>query len=131
MLYRRGFRRVFMPEHCYHVLRKSTCEAVWADLGPEIAAATAGKFRDADREFWWQLLVYAYEDKLHDPIHELSLGRAHLSFADVDHSRIMRTYVQSRLLMLSRFPDHTVCFNSIPASWYDRMTRYFETHLGA
>ena len=129
MLYGRGFDRVFMPEHCYHVLRKSTCERVWEELHDEITAAIAGKFRDENREFWWQLLIYAYEDKLHQPIHERSLGKVHLSFSEVDHSRIMSAYVQSRLLMLSRFPDHTVCFNTIPASWYDRMHRYFEMHL--
>jgi hypothetical protein len=129
MLYARGFARVFMPEHCYHVLRKSTCEAVWKDLADEMGAAIAGKFRDENREFWWQMLVYAYEDKLHKPIHELSLGKVHLSFAEVTNSRLMSAYVRSRLLMLSWFPDHTVCFNTIPESWYDRMHRYFEMHL--
>jgi hypothetical protein len=129
MLYARGFDRVFMPEHCYHILRKSICEQVWEELRDEITAAIAGKFRDENRELWWQLLVYAYEDKLHQPIHELALGKAHLSFAEVTHSRIMSAYVRSRLLMLSRFPDYTVCFNTIPPSWYDRMHRYFEMHL--
>ncbi len=129
MLYGRGFERVYMPEHCFHILRKSTCEAVWRDLPDQIAAAIDGKFRDEDREFWWQLLVYAYEDKLHEPIHVLALGKAHLSFADVAHSRLMTAYVASRLVMLSRFPDHTVCFNTIPPTWYDRMHRYFEMHL--
>jgi hypothetical protein len=94
-----------------------------------MAAAIAGKFRDENREYWWQLLVYAYEDKHHAPIHELSLGKVHLSFAEVTNSRIMSAYVQSRLLMLSRFPDHTVCFNTIPPSWYERMHQYFQMHL--
>jgi len=129
MLYERGFDRVFMPEHCYHVMRKSTCERVWDNLRDEMKAAIAGKFRDENREYWWQLLVYAYEDKLHEPSHELSLGKVHLSFAEVTRSRIMSAYVQSRLLMLSRFPDHTVCFNTIPPSWYGRMHRYFQMHL--
>ncbi len=129
MLYGRGFSRVFMPEHCYHIMRKSTCERVWTVLGDEMTAAIAGKFRDENREYWWQLLVYAFEDDQHEPIHKLALGKAHLSFSEVAHSRIMRAYVRSRLLMLSRFPDHTVCFNTIPPSWYDRMHRYFEMHL--
>jgi hypothetical protein len=129
MLYARGFDRVYMPEHCFHTLRKSTCEHVWKELGDEMKAAIAGKFRDENREYWWQMLVYAYEDKLHKPIHDLALGKAHLSFADVEHSKLMSAYVNARLVMLSKFPDHTVCFNTIPPSWYDRMHRYFEMHL--
>jgi hypothetical protein len=129
MLYARGFESVFMPEHCFHPLRKSTCEYVWNELRSEMLAAVNGKFRDENRELWWGMLVYAYEAKLHKPIHELALGKAHLSFADVTHSRIMKAYVNARLLMLSRFRDHTVCFNTIPPSWYDRMQRYFDLHL--
>lgn len=129
MLYARGFERVYMPEHSYHVMRKSTCERIWEELADEMKAANAGKFRDENREYAWEVLVYAYEDKLHAPTHELALGKAHLSFADVAHSKIMSAYVSARLLMLSQFPDHTVCFNTIPPSWYGRMRRYFEMHL--
>jgi hypothetical protein len=130
MLYERGFARVYMPEHSYHVMRKSTCEQVWDAHRDELAAATALKFRDDNRAFWWQLLVYAYEDKIHEPIHDLALGHAHLSFNDVERSKVMSAYVRARLLVLSRFRAHTVCFNTIPPSWYDLMHRYFAMHLG-
>jgi hypothetical protein len=130
LLYDRGFERVYMPEHSYHVMRKSTCEHVWAMHGDELAEATALKFRDDTRAFWWQLLVYGYEDDLHDPIHELSLGLTHLSFNDVERSKLIRAYVTARLFLLSRFRPHTVCFNTIPPSWYDTMHSYFALHLG-
>jgi hypothetical protein len=130
LLYARGFDRVYMPEHAYHVMRKSTCAHVWAELHDELTAATALKFRDDTRAFWWQLLVYSYEDQLHAPIHELALGGDHLSFADVERSRIISAYVRARLVMLSRFPSHTVCFNTIPASWHEAMHQYFALHLG-
>jgi hypothetical protein len=130
LLYARGFDRVYMPEHSFHIMRKSTCEHVWDVLRAELTEATALKFRDDNRAFWWQLLVYAFEDKLHAPLHELALGGAHLSFADVERSRFLSAYVRLRLLMLSRYPAHTVCFNTIPPSWYDLMHRYFAMHLG-
>lgn len=129
MLYERGFERVYVPEHSYHAMRKSTCEHVWDVHREDLASATTLKFKDDTRAFWWQLLVYAYEDLLRDPIHELTFGNAHLSFHDVERSKLMGAYVLARLLVLSRFPAPTACFNTIPPSWYGLMHRYFAMHL--
>ena len=131
LLYQRGFDRVYMPEHSYHVMRRATCEALWDALHDELWASVQPKFRDDSVALAWQLLVYAFEDKLHDPIHELSIVGPHVSFADVERSRIMRAYVRWRLFRLRRSRSHTVCFNTIPPSWHDRMHRYLAAHLEA
>lgn len=129
LLYGRGHTKVYMPEHSFHVFRKSTCEHVWRELHDELTETTALKFRDENRCLLWQVLVYGYEEQLHEPTHELSVS-THLSFHDVEHSKVISAYVLARLLMLSRFPSYTVCFNTIPPSWYDLMHRYFSMHLG-
>jgi len=130
LLYEHGWDRVYMPEHSYHVMRKASCEALWEEFHDEMWASVQPKFRADDVALAWQLMVYALEDKHHEPIHELTFVGAHLSFADVEKSRVMRAYVSSRLFLLSRFRSHTVCFNTIPPSWHDRMHRYFATNLG-
>ena len=131
LLYGRGFDRVYMPEHSFHVFRRDTCELVWRELRAELEPAVALRFRDDARAWFWQMMVDTYEHVHHAPEHVLSLGGAHLSFADVEHSRVMSAYVKSRLWWLQRFPLHTVCFNTIPPSWYDAMHAYFEAHLRA
>lgn len=129
LLHDHGFDRTFQPEHSIHVFRISTCVHAWDQLGAELGAAAALRFNDEDRSLFWQLIVYTYEGQLHDPVHELALDGAHLSFFQVDRSRLISLYVRARLLWLSRFPRHTVCFNTIPPSWYEVMHRYFAMHL--
>ena len=129
LLYARGFAKVYMPEHSFHVFRKSTCKHVWAELHAELTESCALKFRDENRCLIWQLLVYAYEDQLHHPVHELALS-SQLSFNDAEDSKLIRGYVLARLFLLSRYPPYTTCFNTISPSWYDLMHRYFSMHLG-
>ena len=129
LLYERGFEMIYMPEHSFHVFRKSTCRHVWAELHAELTESSALKFRDDNRCLIWQVLVNAYEDHLHEPVHELSLT-SHLSFHDVERSKLISAYVLARLLLVSRFPPYTICFNTIPPSWYAMMHRYFSMHLG-
>ena len=128
LLYASGLRRVYMPEHSIHVMRRSTCEHVWCVHGELLEATTALKFRDDDRALFWQMLAYAYEDVLHAPRHVWSWNGCHVSFADVDKSALVRLYVRLRLRMLAR--HHTVCLNTIPPSWYEPMHRYLTARLG-
>lgn len=130
MLHELGFRRVHCPEHSFHVMRRSTCERVWAELGPRLNEAVALRFRDDDRSLFWQTLVNSFEERDHRPRTVRTFNAVHLSFAHVEESRWMAAYVWLRLLLLPLVSPRTMCFNTVPIGWRDRVRACFDRHFG-
>lgn len=126
-----GFRRVHCPEHSFHVMRRSTCERVWAELGPQLSEAVALRFRDDDRSLFWQTLVNSFEERDHHPRTVRTFNAVHLSFAHVEESRWMAAWVRFRLALLRLVSPRTMCFNTVPASWQPRVRACFDRHFGS
>lgn len=132
LLYARGFRRVHKPEHAFHVMRRATCERVWAEVGDRLSKAVALRFRDDDNGLNWQTLVNSFELRDRDPRLVRTFNAVLLSFAHVEESAVMAFYIRLRLAMLrwGLFVPRTLCFNTIPAAWQGRVRAIFERHFG-
>lgn len=130
MLFDLGFRRVHLPEHSFHVMRRTTCERVWAELGPTLEAAVALKFRDDDRCLFWQTLVNSFEERDHPTRTVRTFGAVHLSLAHVEESRLMAFWIRLRLALIEVASPRTLCFNTVPASWHARIRAVFDRHFG-
>jgi hypothetical protein len=130
LLHDRGFRRVHYPEHSFHVMRRSTCEQVWAELGPQLNEAVALRFRDDDRSLFWQTLVNSFEQRDHRPRTVRTFNAVQLSFAHVEESRAMAIWIRIRLVLLRLVSPRTMCFNTVPTSWHGRIRAYLDRHYG-
>lgn len=130
MLYEHGLRRVVQSEHAFHVLRRSTCERVWAELGPRLSRSVAHRFRDDDDGLSWQMLVYSFEARDHPVRIVRTFDWVHLSFAHVEESRVTAAFVRLRLALLRLWAPRTLCFNTVPVSWHARVRACFERHFG-
>lgn len=130
MLFDRGFDRVHLPEHSFHVMRRSTCERVWTEMGDDLAHAVAARFRDDDRCLFWQTLVNSFEERDHPTDTVRTFGAVHLSLAHVEESPAMAFWIRLRLALLPLWSPLTLCLNTIPLGWQARMRRLLERHLG-
>jgi Stealth protein CR2, conserved region 2/Stealth protein CR1, conserved region 1 len=129
LLRRDGLRTVFLPEHTIHVMRRSTCEHAWSRLAPELEHAVGQRFRNDRVCVFWQQIIYSYEMGLAAPRRALSLNMGMVAFDGVESSVFTRAIVSLQLMLLARFPPHTVCLNMIPPEWYGTMHQYLDAHL--
>ncbi len=129
-LYDHGLRRVFRAEHSFHVMRRTTCETVWRECGAFLDRAVALRFRSDDLGANWQMLVNSFELRDHSPRTVRTFGAVLLSFAHVEESRVIAAYVRARLAVLRWIAPRTMCFNTIPASWSDRVRLVLDRHYG-
>ena len=60
LLHDHGMRHVHLPEHSFHVMRRSTCDRAWAELGERLRRMAALRFRDDDLHLHWQTLVNGF-----------------------------------------------------------------------
>lgn len=132
LLYARGFERVHWPEHSFHVMRRSTSERVWAELGERLERAVAHRFREDEEGLNWQTLVNAFELRDHAPRTIRTFNAVLLSFAHVEESVFMAAYIRLRLalLRLGIGAPRTLCFNTVPRAWQARVKAVFDRHYG-
>lgn len=129
-LYDHGLRRVFRAEHSFHVMRRTTCETVWRECGAFLDRVVALRFRNDELGANWQMLVNGFELRDRSPRTVRTFDTVLLSFAHVEESRATAALVRMRLALLRWFAPRTMCFNTIPASWSDRVRAVLDRHYG-
>lgn len=130
LLYDHGIRPVHIPEHSFQVMRRSTCETVWAELGEPLRAAVAMRFRDDDRCLSWQTMVDSFEERDHPTDTVRTFGGAQISFAHVATSRFDALRCRMRLAFLDVYAPRTICFNTVPSAWHERIRGVLDRHYG-
>jgi hypothetical protein len=130
MLHDHGISRVHLPEHSFHVMRRSTCERVWAEFGEQLRPAVALRFRDDDRCLFWQTMVNSLEVRDHPTGTVWTIGAAQLSFAHVETNLFDALRCRVRLALLGVYAPRTICFNTVPASWHGRIRAFLDRHYG-
>ncbi|NLH82922.1 MAG: hypothetical protein GX458_19065 [Phyllobacteriaceae bacterium] len=128
MLFDLGFRRVHLPEHSFHVMRRSTCERVWRELDAPLRAAVALRFRDDDRSLFWQSLVNSFEERDHPTRTVRTFDAVLLSFAHVEESRWIAAWIRLRMAVLRLVAPRTLCVNTVPRSWQARVRAFLDRH---
>ena len=131
LLHDHGLARVHLPEHSFHVMRRSSCERVWAELGGALRAAVALRFRDDDRCLFWQTMVNSFEERDHPTATVRTFGGAQISFAHVTENRFDALRCRLRLAWLTVHAPRTVCFNTVPVAWHARVRAVLDRHYGA
>lgn len=130
-LFEHGLHRVFRAEHSFHVMRRTTCEAVWRECGEFLDRVVALRFRSDELGSSWQMLVNSFELRDRSPRTVRTYGAVLLSFAHVEKSRTTAAYVRARLALLRWFAPRTMCFNTVPASWSDNVRAVLDRRYGA